>query len=240
MLVSYYPRLINEYRFMVDGIENDDGWMMVEDELLMTARQFTAHLHHAEYQRQKELARSRPTDRVARPPGGASDASTVLKRLAEGASSDAIDEMDNEELDPYNSDPLLAELMNGAEELDALVELQTKDADGDVAMEGVTSKPRRLATATKDGILEPGKKVVSIAALELGSGPVSGASSEQTPRRVGFDIGSPPRPRPNIIPAKLAAKLAKRKLGERKEDDANKADARTKDTGIGAVPTFLL
>src|ERR1700722_17044361 len=93
----------NQTRYMVDGIENDDGWMMVEDELFTTARLFTTHLHHAEYQRVKGLARTRPADRLARPPR-TSDASSVLRKLAEGVATEAVDDMDNEELDPYNND----------------------------------------------------------------------------------------------------------------------------------------
>ena len=231
---------------MIDGMENDDGWMMVEDELLTTARLFTAHLHHAEYQRLKELARSRPADRLARPAGGASDASTVLKRLADGASTDAIDEMDNEELDPYNNDPLLAGLMNAPEELQALVGLQRKDANQQAAIEGLERQPERLTTETEDGphigsAFESRKGAVSIEAVKQGIGQGGGISSDQQPHQVGFDIESPLRPRANILPAKLAAKLAKRKLGERKEDDGKKAgDVESKDPRIGDVPTFLL
>jgi hypothetical protein len=36
----------------------DDLWQMVEDEFYQTAQKFTAHLHRAEYQRQKRLAAS--------------------------------------------------------------------------------------------------------------------------------------------------------------------------------------
>jgi hypothetical protein len=44
-------------RFMKEGLAGDDIWVMVEDEFLATAKAFTAHLHHAEYQRLKALAR---------------------------------------------------------------------------------------------------------------------------------------------------------------------------------------
>jgi hypothetical protein len=43
---------------MKDGLAGDDIWVMVEDEFLATAKAFTAHLHHAEYQRLKGLARA--------------------------------------------------------------------------------------------------------------------------------------------------------------------------------------
>ncbi|KAI0600097.1 hypothetical protein F4775DRAFT_91402 [Biscogniauxia sp. FL1348] len=42
---------------MIDGPDHDDRYRMVEDELLGTAKQFTAHLHAAEYQRLKAASR---------------------------------------------------------------------------------------------------------------------------------------------------------------------------------------
>ncbi|KAL8741972.1 MAG: hypothetical protein Q9190_005479 [Brigantiaea leucoxantha] len=61
--------------YMHEGLDRDDIYIMVEDEFLSVARTFTAHLHHAEYIRQKNLARarnrtinttplSRPTDSI--------------------------------------------------------------------------------------------------------------------------------------------------------------------------------
>ncbi|ERT01675.1 hypothetical protein HMPREF1624_02927 [Sporothrix schenckii ATCC 58251] len=42
--------------FMVDGMDHDDRYRMVEDELLAVAQTFTAHLHAAAYQRLKRRA----------------------------------------------------------------------------------------------------------------------------------------------------------------------------------------
>jgi hypothetical protein len=58
---------------MMDGIEQDDGYRMVEDELRAVAGHFTAHLHAAEYQRLKILARSQNAESIqslARPVSG--------------------------------------------------------------------------------------------------------------------------------------------------------------------------
>lgn len=44
---------------MVEGVNHDDGYVMVEDELLSIAKIFTQHLHHAEYVRMKEAAKKR-------------------------------------------------------------------------------------------------------------------------------------------------------------------------------------
>ncbi|KAI5262821.1 hypothetical protein E4T47_09180 [Aureobasidium subglaciale] len=58
--------------FMRQGWDKDDGWRMVTDEFMATAQSFTAHLAHAEYKRQKALARKREqalggADAIARP-----------------------------------------------------------------------------------------------------------------------------------------------------------------------------
>ncbi|KAI1740099.1 hypothetical protein F4680DRAFT_120707 [Xylaria scruposa] len=56
--------------FMIDGIDGDDRYRMVEDEFLTTARQFTAHLHAAEYERLKdasELENAQMIKNISRP-----------------------------------------------------------------------------------------------------------------------------------------------------------------------------
>ncbi|KAI0165037.1 hypothetical protein GGR57DRAFT_221466 [Xylariaceae sp. FL1272] len=44
--------------FMVDGLDEDDRYRMVEDEFLATAQLYTSHLHAAEYRRLKNAARA--------------------------------------------------------------------------------------------------------------------------------------------------------------------------------------
>ncbi|MCJ1399870.1 hypothetical protein MMC11_003073 [Xylographa trunciseda] len=63
-----------EEEFMAEGLDRDDIYIMVEDEFHAVAKQFTQHLHHAEYKRLKNLAKtknasaittiSRPTDSI--------------------------------------------------------------------------------------------------------------------------------------------------------------------------------
>jgi hypothetical protein len=228
---------------MVDGIENDDGWMMVEGELLTTARLFTTHLHHAEYQRVKGLARTRPADRLARPPR-TSDASSVLRKLAECVATEAVDDMDNEELDPYNNDPLLAELMNASEEHGSIVGRPGKDANRQVAEESLTVPRARLRPSAMEisdlgSTAEPRSKVPN---RGFGHRKVLGTPRDQQQSPAKGEIESPMRPRANALPAKLAAKLARRKHNEGKEDDGKKAgDVKAKDeSGVADVPTFLL
>lgn len=45
---------------MREGFEEDDIWMMVEDEFEALAKTFTAHLHHAEYKKLVRKARDAP------------------------------------------------------------------------------------------------------------------------------------------------------------------------------------
>lgn len=52
-------RLLICFSFMIEGLEADDRYRMVEDELLSVAQQFTAHLHAVEYQRLRETLKSR-------------------------------------------------------------------------------------------------------------------------------------------------------------------------------------
>ncbi|KAL9615030.1 MAG: hypothetical protein Q9167_000562 [Letrouitia subvulpina] len=73
---------------MHEGLAHDDIYVMVEDELLAVARTFTNHLHHAEYVRQKNLARERnslASAHIARPTDSitAMRAETKKKKEAE-------------------------------------------------------------------------------------------------------------------------------------------------------------
>ncbi|KAI0148300.1 hypothetical protein F4776DRAFT_307877 [Hypoxylon sp. NC0597] len=50
--------------YMVEGLENDDLYRMVEDEFISTAQQFTAHLHAAEYHRLKAASKTQNADTI--------------------------------------------------------------------------------------------------------------------------------------------------------------------------------
>ncbi|KAH6895602.1 hypothetical protein B0T10DRAFT_222016 [Thelonectria olida] len=51
-------------QFMIPGPLNDDRYRMVEDEFLNIAHQFTVHLHRAEYNRLKNLAKAQNADTI--------------------------------------------------------------------------------------------------------------------------------------------------------------------------------
>jgi hypothetical protein len=50
---------------MVEGMEDDDKYRMVEDEFLTIAQSFTVHLHAAEYKRQQKMARTRNAETIS-------------------------------------------------------------------------------------------------------------------------------------------------------------------------------
>ncbi|KAK7535989.1 uncharacterized protein J3D65DRAFT_627028 [Phyllosticta citribraziliensis] len=53
------PRQPPTQEYMRDGLDADDIWVMVEDELLATSQLFTQQLHQAEYHRMKRLVRAK-------------------------------------------------------------------------------------------------------------------------------------------------------------------------------------
>ena len=70
-------------RYMREGLEADDVFIMVEDEFLTIAKTFTQHLHHAEYVRLKQSARARNSSTatsIARPVDSVTQMREELKR----------------------------------------------------------------------------------------------------------------------------------------------------------------
>lgn len=116
---------------MIEGIEADDKWIMVEDEQYATARLFTRHLHQAEYLRQKELARTRNEGKILnieRPVDGRTAQSiAVSKKLQASRQAQKAraavrnitgtdgNRSEPEEDDPWLRDPRLAGLMSQKE-----------------------------------------------------------------------------------------------------------------------------
>lgn len=106
---------------MRPGWDADDGWRMVTDEFMATAQLFTAHLAHAEYRRQKELARKREralggADAIARPVVGQLSKNGQRKKLGElqraGIKAVTKAEEDQEEADPWEGTHLASLMMS--------------------------------------------------------------------------------------------------------------------------------
>ncbi|MCJ1311838.1 hypothetical protein MMC25_005511 [Agyrium rufum] len=71
------------YRYMREGEDGDDSYVMVEDEFCLTAKLFTKHLHHAEYVRLKNEAKARNslhTAAISRPTDSVTTMREELKR----------------------------------------------------------------------------------------------------------------------------------------------------------------
>lgn len=75
-------------RFMREGFDKDDGYMMVEDELYEVAQMFTRHLHHAEYVRRRKQVKQQnaaAVNNLPRPTDGRTTMprETTLKKKSE-------------------------------------------------------------------------------------------------------------------------------------------------------------
>ncbi|KAK6008300.1 hypothetical protein QM012_000203 [Aureobasidium pullulans] len=115
------PPAAPKQEFMRPGWDADDGWRMVTDEFMATAQLFTAHLAHAEYRRQKELARNREralggADAIARPVVGQMSKDGQRKKLGEvqraGIKAIAKAEEDETEADPWEGTHLASLMMS--------------------------------------------------------------------------------------------------------------------------------
>lgn len=74
--------------YMHPGLQQDDIWVMVEDEFLSTAHFYTSHLHKAEYLRLKKLARAENASAIrdiARPVDDRTEQSMEGRKKMQGA-----------------------------------------------------------------------------------------------------------------------------------------------------------
>ncbi|KAJ4328550.1 hypothetical protein N0V84_001068 [Fusarium piperis] len=77
-------------RFMRPGPQHDDRYRMVEDEFLNMAHQFTTHLHRAEYNRLKSLAKSQNADTIREIERPVFGAPTLLARQRQESARRAV------------------------------------------------------------------------------------------------------------------------------------------------------
>nr|POF16289.1 hypothetical protein CFP56_23807 [Quercus suber] len=145
-----------EVEFMQEGFDADDIWMMVEDEFYATAQKFTRHIHRAEYDRLRRLARSRG-DRILqaleRGTDGRTKQSTELKRKLEaekrgrkiqGEIKKAVgEESEGEDEDAYMLDAHLAGLMTGSQAVERDLTGIVKARSNTRAAAGYDRSPRK-------------------------------------------------------------------------------------------------
>lgn len=112
--------------FMIEGFRNDDRFRLVEDEFMDVAKDFTQHLHAAEYLRLKNAAKSRNVDaiqNIARPLSipmpdqtrrkveGVARAKKQAKAINDLKRKKALDDSDSEAEDV--ADPWLGTALHG-------------------------------------------------------------------------------------------------------------------------------
>ncbi|OKO96920.1 hypothetical protein PENSUB_10474 [Penicillium subrubescens] len=76
------PEKRDFFRFLIEGLDHDDAWIMVEDEFYTIAQSFAQHLHYAEYIRRKKEAKAQSMEalnEIQRP----TDGRTKLPKEAE-------------------------------------------------------------------------------------------------------------------------------------------------------------
>ena len=109
-----------DVEYMRPGYEDDDIYIMVEDEFCDVAKQFTKHLHYGEYMRLKKLSKSRgqrTLSAIGHGVDGRTEQSRGLKLRMEGEAGERRradllgDGESSGEEDLYNQDPQLAGLM---------------------------------------------------------------------------------------------------------------------------------
>lgn len=119
--------LTGRARYMIEGYDGDDVYIMVEDEFHSVAQTFTQHLHHAEYQRLKKRARAtapttfKPNERM-RVDARKKMESAALRARQRGAMGDGagglalVAEADEGDDDPWTG-TTLAGLMTDQDDL---------------------------------------------------------------------------------------------------------------------------
>ncbi|KAL4801119.1 hypothetical protein BDV19DRAFT_384132 [Aspergillus venezuelensis] len=81
--------------FLIEGLNADDIYIMVEDEFYAVAQTFTRHLHYAEYIRRKREAKDRNAEAIrdiARPTDGRTVVSEEMRRRMKGEELDRAQE----------------------------------------------------------------------------------------------------------------------------------------------------
>ena len=151
-----------DVEYMREGYSQDDVWMMVEDEFLATAKLYTAHIHHAEYQRLKKLAKSRgdrTLSSIARQTDLMTEQSNSTRLRQEAQEKDKLIKdgmrkidasyVSESEDDEYMQDPQLAGLMTGSQRASKDLTGMGKAKSNTRAAAGFKHSPEKLRR-TKD------------------------------------------------------------------------------------------
>lgn len=150
-------------RYLREGLDNDDIYIMVEDEFYAVAQTFTQHLHYAEYVKKRDEAKQKDEatiQELARPTNGTPVSGETKKRKeAEALSARqkaGLDQLQHEELEVKPNEGMKPDDLEDAEE-DAdwagtfLYDLMTspRKARALVGTRGVKSSTRAAAGYSK-------------------------------------------------------------------------------------------
>lgn len=159
-MLAYKPR------FMEYGLDHDDRFRMVEDELEATAKLFTRHLHAAEYRRMREESRRRNKDMIttiSRPV--TQKMSETVKRKAEVMSraevqADLADLLKTAKVDDDSSEDESAAWLGTA--LHGLMESPSKSAPNLNSLSNISSKVKKTTASRKiESLTSQGRQSVS-------------------------------------------------------------------------------
>lgn len=81
---------MESHRFLIEGLDQDDVWIMVEDEFYAVAQSFTQHLHHAEYARLKREAKAQSAAAVGEMERPTDGRTTMPKELQQKKEAEAL------------------------------------------------------------------------------------------------------------------------------------------------------
>ncbi|KDB23130.1 hypothetical protein H109_04948 [Trichophyton interdigitale MR816] len=215
--------------FMIDGLDADDQYIMVEDEFLSTARSFTAHLHQAEYTRKRKQAKTENASKVMkmtqrRPIDPKTSMSNATKRSIQRESSDmqrleALEKMKEDAGRPEVDDSDMEEIK------DEEIGMSDEDRDDDPWVG--TSLQALMVTAKQSRPLMGlhGIKSSTKAALGYSRPADTSGGVEKSLRDKGADEGVKARPISNIRPPSRAD--ATEDFTASSEDDDLGVQART-------------
>lgn len=152
------------------GFDEDDAWMMVEDEFQTLAQSFTAHLHHAEYKRLVKKARDAPKKRLPEPVSPMPNATKRklqrqaleqqqeegLDRVIPKVNGDLSEEAEDEKIeDPWKGTSLARLMVAGSQEKRSLKGLEKLPSSTRAARGYQQSFSGSLDTSTTSQVVEP-------------------------------------------------------------------------------------
>lgn len=203
---------------MTTGLDGDDVYMMVEDELYDTAKMFTAHLHHAEYKRLVKEARERKQKYAAAGIGTDSVTENVERRMkrealerrqrrgveqliGSGAGTVGSDEENEDEGGNYEdevSEPWAGTSLAGLMKFDVGSKVSLKGLERIV---GDTRAARGLGPASRQGEEETSKAGAQVVGLSLSAKSVeSRGTPGMRPRDTGDNVRVVPFTRRAPVP----------------------------------------